>query len=315
MKSLEEFRAFCNGNLKELLLDLDKQKNGVNMKILFAVLSLAAAILSGIYITPFLSLAFVIAMVVFIILAVKAYKKFHLQFKEKLIQSVVKFIDNDLRYDHKGYISETDFRYSNIYKQSPDEYSGDDYVYGTIGKTRIQFSEVHVVSITETERDGRTERTRNTIFKGLLFIADFNKNFRGETYVLTDYAEKFFGAMGSKLQSMNITRPPLVKLEDPEFEKCFVVHGTDQVESRYILSTSLMQRILQLKKKTKCNVQMSFKGSYIYITIPMRKNFLAPPVFGSLLNNKNVEEYFEDVKMMIEIVEDLNLNTRIWGKD
>ena len=48
---------------------------------------------------------------------------------------------------------------------------------------------------------------------------------------------------------MNFSRPPLVKLEDPEFEKHFVVSGEDQVEARYILSTCLMQRLTDFRNK------------------------------------------------------------------
>ena len=45
----------------------------------------------------------------------------------------------------------------------------------------------------------------------------------------------------------------LVKLEDPEFEKSFVVYSGNQTEARYILSTSLMRRILDYKVNCKKN--------------------------------------------------------------
>ena len=67
---------------------------------------------------------------------------------------------------------------------------------------------------------------------------DFNKHFNVKTYVLTDTAEKMFGFLGKKLQSMNSSRDDLVYLENPDFEKQFVVYSSDQIEARYILSPS-----------------------------------------------------------------------------
>ena len=59
-----------------------------------------------------------------------------------------------------------------------------------------------------------------------------------------------FGFLGTKLQKMNKGRGDLVKLENPEFESEFAVYSGDQIESRYILSSSLMERILSFKKQS-----------------------------------------------------------------
>ena len=32
-------------------------------------------------------------------------------------------------------------------------------------------------------------------------------------------------------------------------------------------------------------------------------------------SHHNVEEYYNDLKLVLELVEDLNLNTRIWTKE
>ena len=48
---------------------------------------------------------------------------------------------------------------------------------------------------------------------------------------------------------MECCRGELIKMEDVAFERGVVVYGDDQIEARYILSTSLMERILAYKKK------------------------------------------------------------------
>ena len=68
--------------------------------------------------------------------------------------------------------------------------------------------------------------------------ADFNKNFQGRTIILPDFAQNAFGDfIGSWLQSKNQAREELVKMDNPDFEKEFVVYSNDQIEARYILST------------------------------------------------------------------------------
>ncbi|MGH7504132.1 MAG: DUF3137 domain-containing protein, partial [Longimicrobiales bacterium] len=167
-----------------------------------------------------------------------------------------------------------------------------------------------------------TERV--TIFRGLFVIVDFPKQFRGRTIVLPDTAQRFLGGIGQTLQSMNFTRGELIKLEDPEFERHFVVYANDQVEARYLLSTSLMQRILDFRATLNQDVYLSFAHAQLYMAIPSHRNRLEPPALLQLLSYgrspateeavlRRVGEYIADLTMVLGVVEDLNLNRRIWG--
>ena len=100
-----------------------------------------------------------------------------------------------------------------------------------------------------------------------------------------------------------------------EFEKEFVVYGTDQVEARYILSTALMRRILEFKRKMKVPVCISFVNSNLYMAIGIKKNLFEPRVLRTILDFEMVRDYLEDVILAVGIVEDMNLNTRIWTKE
>ena len=102
---------------------------------------------------------------------------------------------------------------------------------------------------------------------------------------------------------------------DPEFEKLFVVYGTDQIESRYILSPALMQRIVEFKTKRQKPIYLSFVGSSIFVALSETRPLFEPKIFSSILDFKTVCGYFEDLRVAVEIVEDLNLNTRIWSKE
>ena len=182
-----------------------------------------------------------------------------MRFKSEVIAKMVKFVDESLYYSAEGCITQSEYHQSKLFLTGVDRYSGDDLVSGTIGKTTIRFSEVHSEYKTQTtDSKGRTRTTWHTIFRGIFFIGDFNKHFKGETIVLPDTAESLFGGLGSLFQKMNISRDQLVKLEDTEFEKAFCVYSNDQVEARYILSPKLMERIVELKGSSKNTFFINF---------------------------------------------------------
>jgi hypothetical protein len=234
-------------------------------------------------------------------------------FKARVIRRIIEFIDPELTYLADGHVSKARFHSSRIFTRFPDRLRGDDLVSGRVGRTEIEFSEVHAQYKTETtDSKGRKRRKYRTIFKGLFFSADFNKRFLGKTVVLPDTAERLFGGIGGFFQSLNRSRGELVKLENPEFERFFVVYGDDQIESRYVLSTSLVQRILNFRKRTSRDVYLSFVGSEVFVAVPYRRSLFEPRVFGKITGFKGIREYFSDLQLALGIVDDLDLNTRIW---
>ena len=136
---------------------------------------------------------------------------------------------------------------SDLFRLPYDRYSGDDLISGVIDRTDFRCSELHTEYKEVTYRDGKRHETWVTIFRGLFFHADFNKHINGNTYIEPDNAERLFGSWGRKLQGSN--KGKLVKLEDPEFEKLFVVFSTDQVEARYILTPAIMHALVELRKR------------------------------------------------------------------
>jgi hypothetical protein len=247
----------------------------------------------------------------------KATEGYVRDYKNNVVGKMVKFIDQGLEFSKEGGIGLDRYRESGIFLTHVDRYHCEDRIWGAVGKTSLEFSEVHSEYKTET-RDSKGHRHTqwHTIFRGIFFVADFNKQFKGFTVVLPDTAQKLFGDLiGGFLQSKSIGRPDLVKLEDPEFEKLFVVYGNDQVEARYILSPSLMQRMVEFKKKTGKSVHFGFNKSNIYVAVPYPEDLFEPHIFRSIVDYDQVKRYYDAVALVTGIVEDLSLNTRIWGKE
>jgi hypothetical protein len=239
------------------------------------------------------------------------------EFKEELLGELAGFIDEGLSYSPRDSVPQDEYVRSGIFHTLTDRYRGWSLFSGRIGATKLRFSELHTQYKEEYRDDRGRRRTEwHTIFRGVFFAADFNKHFKAETFVLPDTAERLLGTVvGQMMQKHTIGRPPLVKLEDPEFEKYFVVYSEDQIEARYILSPSLMERITAYRKKTGSKVYLSFVADKVYVAIPHEEELFRPWLLKPVSDYKLDETFLESIRHFSEIVDDLNLNTRIWGKE
>ncbi len=327
MKSLSEFKAYYN---KEMLPDLellDKRRKTIVKRSLTVALFTLLAILAVILAYHLFekgpdssSLYYVVAGIIIFLAGVVTGviwardKTFYKDFKRQAIEPIINFISPDLTYEPKNFIGSDSFQRSRIFLKNADRYKGDDMVHGKLDKTNIWFSEVKAqYKTTTSNRKGRRKTRWHTIFKGLFFIADFNKHFQTSTVVLPNRVGN--GFLSGFLKEMNLARREKhVSLEDPDFNKHFVVYGEDQVEARYVLSTSLMRRITDFKEKHRNPLYISFVNSFLYVAIAYRKDLFEPNYFRKLTRFSIVQEFYEDLHLAISIVEELNLNNRIWTK-
>jgi hypothetical protein len=235
-------------------------------------------------------------------------------FKYLVLGLLVRSLDEGLTYSAFHSITPAEFEESRLFPHYYDRFRGEDLVEGCLGQTRLKFSEVHA----EYKSSDGKNQTWHTIFRGLFFVADFNKQFFGETVVLPDNLQAPLGRFGQTLQALGAKlttqRGDLVKLEDPDFEREFVVYSTDQIEARYLLSNSLMRRILNFQRKTARSLYVSFAGGKIYVAVPCHKNMFEPSIFRSALSHAPLQEYLNDLRLMTGLVDEFDLNTRIWSK-
>ncbi|MDD2780101.1 DUF3137 domain-containing protein [Sulfuricurvum sp.] len=233
-------------------------------------------------------------------------------FKAKIITPLIHAIDPHLLYNPDFMISQHLFERSDLFKHSIDRYSGNDYVKGSIDGVPLEFSDVHAEYQTKNSK-GNSEW--HTLFRGLFLVAEFNKHFKAKTVILPDLAEKTFGNLiGGWLQSMNMSRGKVIQLDDPLFEKHFVVYGNDPIEARYILSHSMMKRIVDFQKKISHPLFISFVHNHIHVGIGTGKDLFEPAVFTSLLDYKQAMEYVNTLQNTIGLVEELKLNEKLWSK-
>ncbi|KLT64557.1 DUF3137 domain-containing protein [Pedobacter sp. BMA] len=240
----------------------------------------------------------------------QAYKN---SYKHDVIGAALKFLDQSLTIQPNIGIEVSEFMYTQLFNTEPDRYNTEDLVSGSSGQTKFYFAEVHAEYKTVTQTKNGTRTEWHDIFKGIIFAADFNKDFNGITIVRPKDFGSSLGAWFSK-HIYSFGNKDVVQLENPDFSKTFVTYGSDQVEARYILTPSMMERILSLNNQSKYSISLSFVQSRMYIAFPLIRNYFEAPVFKSLLNPDALNDDSNAIRFMYDIVQELDLNTRIWGK-
>lgn len=318
MKTTSDLTDFYYKTLHPTLEILEKQRKSVRYRI-FIVGVLYTFVFFLIFLTfsgnsssnflAFIAFAyFVIGTFIYKFLT----KNYTSEFKEKIIKPLIHAIDEKLSYFSDTHLPQRHFINSEIFTSHPDRISGNDYVSGKIDGINIEFSDLHAE---KKHKDSKGRESWSTIFQGLFIVSEFNKNFKGKTVILPDVAQSTFGdIIGGWLQSNNFGRSELVKMDDNTFEKEFVVYSTDQIEARYILSHSLMSKLLTFKEKSGHPIYVSFVGGSIHMAISYNKDLFEPSVFHSLLDYKIAMEYVKTLHLAIGVVEELKLNQRLWSK-
>lgn len=138
-----------------------------------------------------------------------------------------------------------------------------------------------------------------TVFKGQCLRLDFHKEFYGHTIVTRDRGifNRLGGGGGLKRAA----------LEDPRFEKIFEVYTSDQVESRFLLTPDLMQKLVDLEAtfhggKLKC----CFDDGEMLITVQGGDLFEPGSMFTPLDNPVRVRELLDDFTAVFDVIDAVN---------
>lgn len=320
MKSVSELTDFYYKELYPQLSELEKTRQAIIVQFKFyGVLGGVIFILCALWIHTNYGLLhplFMIEVITAVIAGSVIYKillrDYTKEFKEHIISPLIRAIDPQLSYAPYLFLPRHLFERAGLFNHSIDRYGGNDCVKGSVHSIPIEFSDVHAEYQT---RDSKGRLQWHTLFRGLFLVAEFNKNFKSKTVILPDLAEKTFGNfIGGWLQSINLSRDGVIQLDDPEFEKQFVVYGNDPIEARYILTHSMMNRISDFQKKVPYPLFISFVHNHIHVAINTGKDLFEPSVLTSLLDYRQAMEYLNTLHYTIGLIEELKLNEKLWSK-
>ena len=184
-----------------------------------------------------------------------------------------------------------------------------DHLTGDYKTVPIALLQCTLQSESGTGKDRRT----TTDFHGLVITIDVPKRFSGHTTVRRDHG-KLGNWFGKQFASSGL-QP--VKLEDPRFEARYEVYASDQVEARYLLTNTFMERIVALedlfteKNGRSCNIQCAFKDGKLLIILPMTRDwFQTGSVFKPANFISDINTILHEMDQLFAIVDILQLDDR-----
>ena len=240
----------------------------------------------------------------------KRHSRFRREFKQVVLPIAARLVHDSFTYRIGGIPLER-FLEGRLFLQRLDYYHSEDFFCGKSGATSFEFSEIDASYET---KDSRGERRVCQVFRGVYFIADFNKHFRTRTIVVADTGEKAGGFFGWLFRGTDSSRGRKISLEDPEFEREFDAFGDDDVEARYILTPALMSRIVALKRRHG-QVALSFLKGQVHVALGVARDLFEPTVSTRVSDSRQMTGFLNDLRSILGIIEILNLNTRIWSKN
>ncbi|MFV0376987.1 MAG: DUF3137 domain-containing protein [Mangrovibacterium sp.] len=319
MDSTSRLAEIYQTQLAPALLALEAERKTVVKRILLSTAILLLGVLffivgRGATYAIVAGVVIVIGAIISYAFASERYNLYKQAFKNNIVPKVVASIDPSWCYSPQSHISQAEYYQSRLFEKRCDRFKGDDLITGMIGKTDFRLSELHTEYRTVTvDNKGRRSEQWHTIFKGLFVHADFNKEIKDQTFVLPDTAERLLGKWGQKLQSFD-PRGQLVKLENPEFETYFVVYASNQTEARYILTPIVMEALVTMRKQFNTEIAISFVGTRVYFAFSFSQDLFEPRLFSSGVRFTDIEQMQYQFNMITVIINELNLNTRIWTK-
>jgi hypothetical protein len=315
MKSIDQLRDFFNTDLKSDILSVEGKRKGIVFKVIAVVLFMTALLVLIVYtmLKAEMSIGWIVMVVLVLpVLTGALYfdlvsnRDFYTDFKTRVIERILKFIDPSFTYISHKYIQPKQLVESKLFSHIPKKYKGDDYVQGVIGKnTKLEFSEVVArhKNVVPTGSTGKSQSNSNSdwqlTFKGLFFVANVDRNFKGQTFVLP---------AGEGVESLMITQghtPVPIEVGDQNFRNFFTVFTTDADEARRLISDVLQARLIEFRSHRTNPVRFSFVGSHINVAIWHEKDLFEPKIFSTLLNFGIIEEYYDDLYQAISVMEQI----------
>lgn len=340
LKSTDEFRAFLDKDLNDTIKEIDKQRSSTQRMTMIVVPLVLLVVLgiggyycystfkaaeAGDYTSPGSSIPILILFFGVITVIGFGYSYFVRKKHEKSVNAqaasnsdvdavaaggslnetvfrrIIKFINPTAEYIPIGHIGLPEFLESGLYQGKNYGIDGNDQISGRHNGVPFIMCELQV-SYKRNFSD--VKDSPDSVLSGLFFVAKFNKKFSSPVYIIPRKgASGYTNLVGEK-----------VKLEDPEFMDMFEVYSPDQVEARYILTPSTMERIKNIARRNKGKFYVAFNNNKITITNDNNDTKFGVGFFDSLTKNDNklLVDFYETIRDQMSIIDELKLNMKIW---
>lgn len=309
------FRLYYNHTLYPELKRLERKRKRLLLLLTSSVLLFLAVLGATLYLNVLAFTLFMMAPVGFYItFLLYRVQAFRVNFKPRVVNLLIDFIDDlpniqNLRYDAEGSISQENFIASGIFTPSPlPFYKCEDFIEGKVGELSFELSELDA-------REMSPVRARlDYVFRGVFLQAKTLFPTQGQILMLPRAYRKYLNR-SIRLFTRQHARPVEEGLHE-NFDREFLVYATDEAifedplthatRLYYFFPPSLQRTLSEYRRLTGKEIYASFRGSDIYIAISSPEDILEPNIFQSNVDYNLVREFFEDILLLILLVNHLD---------
>ena len=178
----------------------------------------------------------------------------------------------------------------------------EDYVKGTYNNVNIEFFEARLIR-------GANSKIKKPVFNGVIAKISVNKKFSSKTIIRPDKGSFGDWVSGRKLPE----NQEVVRLEDPVFDKLFNVYSNDQIEARYLLTTTFMERLIEVEKAFGSQkIECSFYKQSLVMAIHLKKDWFEPGPITEIEDfQDDSKNLLADINSIFNICDTLQMDSEI----
>lgn len=225
------------------------------------------------------------------------YSKYKLIYKENVIKQFIHAYSDKLKYYPEQGISSRIYN-NGDFERDYDLYHSEDLIAGEIlEECKITMAEVHTQREEEsTDSDGDTITTYVTLFHGLFAEIEIPKFLLFETRIRRN-----------ALLSSVFKGKQKLEMDSSKFEKIFDVHTTDKIQTMRILTSDVIQMLIDFKAKNKVTPEITIKGNKLYIRFATG-NVFEPSLLKQDINYDKLKKYYNIINFTFDLAKQLAKN-------
>lgn len=232
-------------------------------------------------------------------------KAFERNFKKRIMPEVFKQSSN-FKWQDKSNISTKKIESFKLFDRSIGDREDDDCF-------NAQYKDINI-DICETKLSA--SKKDSAYFKGVLICLSLKEtNYKGLTLVRQTYFNNLYRNLNKTMSSFHYGKANVqrVYLEDVEFEKEFNVFSSNQIEARYILTTSFIERFKNLANIFSAEkIEASFFGNNVMIALYSNNDlFKLASVTKPVYSFNQYKTMIDEFASIFELIDELKFTDNI----
>lgn len=241
---------------------------------------------------PLLVIVLLIIYALFVYSNYKYKKQYVLEYKKEIITNFINILNSNLKYTPfvvDEYSVQKEYEQASFDKKKFNRFYVDDHIEGNLDDvTCANMYDIHIQNVVRSGKHTHTEE----IYKGIFAISNCNKDIGTMVKI-------------SKNKIKILSNKEQVQMDSEEFEKYFDVYAEDKIVAMRLLTSDIMEILIDFYKQYGLEFEVVFKGQKIYLRFFTGAMF-EPKVFGGSMDKELIFTYYYILQFIIEITRKVN---------